>query len=191
MTNKNQSVVESSREENSAMNKDISEEKKYFAPLIIDNKPILPRDAKPTDVRVWYLGGKKQKVLLVPASKEVCKEYVNAIERDKKRLQRQMKKSENGKEWEAPPLGLIKEAYGVESMDAATEMELVLLREMFEQLVCIIEKKNPLYGPILRLTGEGKTQREIAKILGKSPSTINEQQQAALKLLRKLYQEEK
>ena len=87
-------------------------------------------------------------------------------------------------------VNLNKEAYSVESQSASAEMDFVLLRIMFEEIVCKIEKEHPLYGSILRLTAEGKTQKEIAKILGMTQSAIQAQQEAAIKLFRKLYKEE-
>ena len=89
----------------------------------------------------------------------------------------------------APPLSYesLVDEYGYDAEDTSEALDLALLRILFEQFVSIIEKKYPHYGPILRLTKEGKTQREIAEILGKSQSTIKEQQPAAIRLLRELY----
>ena len=83
-----------------------------------------------------------------------------------------------------------KEAYSVESQSTSAEMDFILLRIMYEEIVCKIEKEHPLYGPILRLTAGGKKQKEIAEILGITQSTIQTQQQAAITLVRKFYQEE-
>ena len=161
---------------------------KNLTPLLMDEHPILPPDAKPEDIKVWYLDGKKQKVYLVQAPEEVCQEVVGTIEREKKRRQRQMQKAASGKAWEAIPKSLSKEVCKA-SQESDDEYDLVLQRLLFDELVDIIEKKNPLYGPILRMTKDGLTQEEIALTLGKSQSTIKKQQILAIDLLRKLYKE--
>lgn len=161
----------------------------YRVPLIVEEGTILPANTKKEDFAIWYIGGKKRLVYLVPASKEVYDTVVNPDERDKKQKQRQTKRAEEKGERFAAPLSYdaLVEDYEYDAEDTSAVLDLALLRILFDDLVSIIEKKYPHYGPILRLTKEGKTQREIAEILGKSQSTIKEQQPAAIRLLRELY----
>lgn len=162
---------------------------KFFIPMVVDKNTVLPVGTKPEEIIPWKIGDKMVRVLLVEATEEQYHAYINPDGKDRKRKQRQMQKAEEKGERFAPPLSYesLVDEYGYDAEDTSEALDLALLRILFDQLVSLIEKKHPLYGPILRLTKEGKTQREIAEILGKSQSTIKEQQPAAIRLLRELY----
>lgn len=158
-------------------------------PLVLDNGTILPADYCKEDIASYYVEGVKRPVLLIPATEQARKEYVREGERQKKQKQRQMQKATEENESYAPPLSLdsLKDVRGFDIPDTSIDFELAELRILFEQLVGLIEKKNPRYAEILRLTGKGLSQRAIAAILGKSQATIKEQQKEALRLIRELY----
>ena len=166
-------------------------DRKNRVPLVLNNGTILPRKCNTEDIATYYVEGVRRPVLLVPASDEVRKEYVREGERQKKQRQRQMKRAREKSESFAPPLSLdsLKEDGGFDTPDSSIDFELAELQILFEQLVALIEKKNHRYGEILRLTREGLSQRDIADRLGKSQTTIKEQQREALKLIRELYRE--
>jgi len=160
-------------------------------PLVLDHDTILPAGYSRVDIAKFYVEGVMRPVLLVPATEEVRKEYIREGERQKKQRQRQMQRAKDEGEAYAPPLSLdaLHDDGGFDMADSSIEFDLAELRILFDQLVELIEMKNPRYGRILRLTGEGLSQRDIATRLGKSQSTIKEQQRKALELLRKLYNE--
>ena len=167
-----------------------SEEKKYYTPLIV-GEAILPAHTKPENFKYRYIEGKRQQVYLVEVSKEVYDEIANSENRANLKKRRHAENAAKKGECYADPLSLdsLGEEINVGSPSATMQLNLALTNIAFEQIVRTIEKTNSLYGPILRLTRDGLTQREIAKALGKSQATIMEQQQTALKLLRKLSKE--
>ena len=166
-------------------------DRKNRVPLVLNNGTILPRKCNKEDIATYFVEGVKRPVLLVPATEEVRKEYVREGERQKKQRQRQMKRAKEKNELYAPPLSLdaLHDNGGFDIPDSSIDFELAELQILFEQLVAIIDEINPRYGKILRLTREGFSQRDIADRLGKSQTTIKEQQREALKLIRELYRE--
>lgn len=165
-------------------------EKKYYVSLVVKDS-VLPANARPEDFTVEYVGEahRKELVYKVPVNKELSLLYKRDDERTRKRKQRGMKNLEKGKAAPAVPLSIdyLSQDSGIEPQSSSCEFELSELRVAFEQLVEKIEKIHPSYGRILRLTAEGLTQRQIATALGKSQSTIKEQQAKALDILRELY----
>ena len=161
-------------------------EKKYYAPLFTEDGPILPKDAKPEDFKIWYDDGKKKKACLVECSEEVSKEFQRDTERDKKRRQRQMQKAEKEGETYAPPLSYdsLKLSYEMESLDATRDLDLVTKRVAFYELLAQLESRYPYHVQLLRMTFAGMSQRNIAKALGKSQATIKEQIQKAIELMK-------
>ena len=166
-------------------------DRKNRVPLVLGHDTILPDKYKQEDIATYFIEGVKRPVLLVPASEEVRKEYIREGERQKKQRQRQMKRAREKSESYAPPLSLdaLHDNGGFDIPDSSIDFELAELQILFEQLVAIIDEINPRYGKILRLTREGLSQRDIADKLGKSQSTIKEQQREALKLIRELYRQ--
>lgn len=166
--------------------------KEYFIEMVVTKDTILPAHTKPEDFAYRFIDGKRQKVLLVPTSKEFCEEYEKEAERNKKKRQRDSERAakKGGRYMKPLSLDTVPGLEDFASLEADNEMDLALLRVLYEELVCKIEKKNPTYAQILRLTYERRTLRDMSKILGKTHTTIHEQKQSAIELLQKLYREE-
>lgn len=166
-------------------------EKKYYAPLFTEDGPILPKDAKPEDFKIWYDDGKKKEACLVECSEEVSKEFQRDTERNKKRRQRQMQKAEKEGETYAPPLSYdsLTEYWEAESIDAANKLDFATMRIAFEELLLLLEKDHPEYAKILRMTYAGASRRRIAAELGDVPSGIQFKLSKAITLLQQLMDE--
>ena len=173
------------------------QDKQYQIPMVVTNAVIRDFGIKPEDVTWRRIGNRKCRVVMVDATEEEYKAYMEPIWAQIKREDRDgrcMVKGKNGKLIRCPESNrcencerfsevcrernktaslsfLVDE--GAEQAAEGSFEDNILYETILEDLIAMLSEIKPKYGRIFRLLYDGATQQEMADELGIKQRTVS------------------
>lgn len=175
-----------------------TQDKQFQIPMVVTEEVIRDFGIKPEDVTWRRIGNRKCRVVMVDATEEEYKSYMEPIWAEIKREDRNgrcMVKGKNGKLIRCPESNHCKECQHFsevsrernkptslsvlidEGVDPAAEgpfEEDVIYETILEDLIAMLTEIKPKYGRIFRLLYAGATQQEMADELGIKQRTVSD-----------------
>ena len=179
-------------------NQSQKQDKQYQIPMVVTNETIRDFGIKPEDVTWRRIGNRKCRVVMVDATEEEYKAYMEPIWTEIKcedRDGRCMIKGKNGKLIRCPECNrcedcersseVCRERNKTESLsflvdegaEPATEGAFedgIIYETILEDLIAMLNEVKPKYGRIFRLLYDGATQQEMADELGIKQRTVSD-----------------
>ena len=187
----------------------MSKESIYYIPMEVDEGAIKAFRIAKEDIKIFRLGSRLVQVYLVEATEEEYKDYMRLVWNEKKHKERERKcliESENGTiircAKSCANCGRLKNGsilsldefverneYEIEDKsisDSSTLLDFILLEELLNKL----DHNHPEYSKLFSMLYDEKSQREIAKEIGVSQSTLEYRIKKMRKYLQKFVNKE-
>ena len=179
-------------------NQSQKQDKQYQIPMVVTNETIRDFGIKPEDVTWRRIGNRKCRVVMVDATEEEYKAYMEPIWTEIKcedRDGRCMIKGKNGKLIRCPECNRCEDCERSsevcrernktaslsflvdEGAEPATEGAFedgIIYGTILEDLITMLNEVKPKYGRIFRLLYDGATQQEMADELGIKQRTVSD-----------------
>lgn len=179
-------------------NQSQKQDKQYQIPMVVTNETIRDFGIKPEDVTWRRIGNRKCRVVMVDATEEEYKAYMEPIWTEIKCEDRDgqcMIKGKNGKLIRCPECNRCEDCERSsevcrernktaslsflvdEGAEPATEGAFedgIIYETILEDLIAMLNEVKPKYGRIFRLLYDGATQQEMADELGIKQRTVSD-----------------
>lgn len=146
--------------------------KKYYIPMEVNSTTIKDFGINPADVEWTRIGHRRVRVLMVPATKEQYYEYMRPLWAEDKRKQRQESATSPDK-LSAVSLDELWESTEYEVADTSDLEEVVIKKEMLEELHKALDELEEIDHVIAKMYGQGYTEEEIGQVIVMSQRGVN------------------
>ena len=173
--------------------------KQYFIPMEVTSETIRDFDIDPQDVEWRWIGNRRERIVKIPVTEEVYREYMRPIWREQKEATRAKKLCVNQSRKDAcnhdcdhctqpvfreSSIDMMPE----EAVSSMSLEDLCIQTLLIEQLLEAMEDLAPEDRLLLQLIGAGESERTIAEILGKSKTAVHTRKDKLFAMLRNFFE---